>query len=130
MSDSTIAPTEGVGGAVPTGSEFDEKGDAAVIATEGIVPAGLGGSDAPDELHSQPDPELGSQVLGGYASDPNVTATDGGVDLSAGDNADATTNGGAAQPEGAPDLREDALTSQTSPHASAIQTRPDASAVA
>jgi hypothetical protein len=111
MSDSTIAPTEGRGGAVPTGSEFDEKGGAAAVATDGIVPADLGGSDAPAALQGD-DPELSTSVLGGgYASDPNVTATEGGVDLSAGDNADATTNGGAALVEGTPD-------------ASAVQTRP------
>jgi hypothetical protein len=116
MSDSTITATEGRGGAVPTGSEFDEKGDAAQIAAEGIVPASLGGADAPADLQQSEDPELSSSVLGGgYASDPNVTAT-GGVDLSAGDNADATSNGGAARVEGTPD-------------ASAVQTRPDAEAV-
>jgi hypothetical protein len=115
MSDSTITPTEGRGGAIPSGSEFDEKGEAAHVATDGIVPAGLGGSDAPADLQAE-DPQLSSSVLGGgYASDPNVTAT-GGVDLSAGDNADATSNGGAARVEGTPD-------------ASAVQTRPDAEAV-
>jgi hypothetical protein len=112
MPESPIAPTEGRGGAVPTGSEFDEKGDAAEVAADGIVPAGLGGSDAPDAFHQEPTPEMGTEVLGGYASDPDVTATDGGVDLSAGDNADATANGGAPLVEGTPD-------------ASAVQTRPD-----
>jgi hypothetical protein len=116
MSDSPIAPSEGRGGAVPTGSEFDEKGDAAQVATDGIVPAGLGGSDAPAALQGE-DPELSTSVLGGgYASDPNVTATTGGIDLSLGDNADATSNGGAAPVEGSPD-------------ASAVQTRPDPAAV-
>lgn len=115
MSDSAIAPTEGRGGAVPTGSEYGEKGDAADVATDGIVPAGLGGSDAPADLHQAPTPEMGTEVLGGYASDPDVTATDGGVDLSAGDNADATTNGGPDRVEGTPD-------------ASAVQTQPDAEA--
>ncbi|HWH12867.1 MAG TPA: hypothetical protein VG165_17230 [Solirubrobacteraceae bacterium] len=116
MSDSQIAPTEGRGGAVPSGSEIDEKGEAAEVAVDGIVPAELGGSDAPDALHQAPDPELTSDVLGGYASDPDVTATDGGVDLSGGDNADATANGGAAYVEGTPD-------------ASAVQTQPDPEAV-
>jgi hypothetical protein len=113
MSDSSIAPSEGRGGAVPTGSEFDAKGDAATVAADGIVPAELGGSDAPAALQGE-DPELSSSVLGGgYASDPDVTATTGGVDLSLGDNADATTNGGAPLVEGSPD-------------ASAVQTRPEA----
>ncbi|HEY5195914.1 MAG TPA: hypothetical protein VIJ51_02680 [Solirubrobacteraceae bacterium] len=112
MSDSPIAPTEGRGGAAPTGSEFHEKGDAADVAADGIVPAGLGGADAPGDLQQEATPEMGTEVLGGYATDPDVTATDGGVDLSAGDNADATSNGGAALVEGTPD-------------ASAVQTQPD-----
>jgi hypothetical protein len=116
MPESPIAPTEGRGGAVPTGPEFDEKGDAAELATDGIVPGALGGSDAPDSLQQQPTPEMGTEVLGGYATDPDVTATDGGVDLSAGDNADATANGGAPYVEGTPD-------------ASAVQTQPDPDAV-
>jgi hypothetical protein len=115
MPESPIAPTEGRGGAVPSGSEFEEKGDAAQLATDGVVPAELGGSDAPEAIQGE-DPELGSEVAGRYASDPEVTATEGGVDLSAGDNADATSNGGAAQVDGTPD-------------ASAVQTRPDAEAV-
>jgi hypothetical protein len=51
-------------------------------------------------------------VSGHYASDPDVTATEGGVDLSAGDNADATSMGGAPSPPETPD-------------ASAVQTRPE-----
>lgn len=116
MSDSPIAPTEGQGGSVPTGSELDEKGEAAEIAAEGIVPGELGGADAPSSLKQDQSPEMGTEVLGGYASDPDVTATDGGVDLSGGDNADATANGGAPLVEGTPD-------------ASAVQTRPDPDAV-
>jgi hypothetical protein len=102
MSDTQIAPTEGRGGAVPSGEEFAAKGDAAVMAREGIVPAGLGGSDAPEELLSE-DPELKSGVSGGFASDPDVTATDGGVDISGGDNADATSIGGPENVDDAPE---------------------------
>jgi len=107
MSDSPIAPTEGRGGAAPEGEEFQDKGGAAQVAAGGIVPTDLGGPDA--------NPELPGNVSGGFASDPDVTAT-GGVDLSAGDNADATSIGGAAEVEGTPD-------------ASAVQTRPDEEAV-
>jgi hypothetical protein len=115
MPDSTIAPSEGQGGAVPSGSEFADKGEAAAVAAGGLVPAELGGTDAPDDLKGT-DPELGSAVLaGGFASDPDVTAT-GGVDLTLGDNADATSNGGASRVPETPD-------------ASAVQTRPDADAV-
>jgi hypothetical protein len=106
MPDSTIAPTEGKGGAVPSGEEYDAKGDAAVVAREGIVPAELGGSDASGDLLPE-DPELKTDVTGGFASDPDVTATDGGVDLSGGDNADATSIGGPSHLDGPePDLKD------------------------
>lgn len=115
MPDSQIAPTEGRGGAVPEGSEYQDKGGAAQVAHDGIVPAELGGADAPEDLQP-PEPELQNDVTGGFASDPNVTATEGGVDLTLGDNADATSMGGPAKVEGTPD-------------ASAVQTRPDPDAV-
>jgi hypothetical protein len=52
------------------------------------------------------DPELGSSVLG-RTTGSDEPATDEGIDLSAGDNADATTDGGADVPEDAePDLRD------------------------
>jgi hypothetical protein len=115
MPDSQIAPTEGRGGAAPEGSEYAEKGGAAEVAAEGIVPAELGGSDAPEEI-LPPEPELGNDVSGGFAADPDVTATEGGVDLTLGDNADATSMGGPAKVEGTPD-------------ASAVQTQPNPDAV-
>jgi hypothetical protein len=52
------------------------------------------------------DPELGSSVLG-RTTGSDEPATDDGVDLSAGDDADATSDGGQNVPEGAePDLRD------------------------
>ncbi|MEA2371407.1 MAG: hypothetical protein QOH12_1801 [Solirubrobacteraceae bacterium] len=108
MSDAPNSHTEARGGAAPEGEEFAEKGGAADVAAAGIVPTELGGPDA--------NPELPGDVSGGYAKDPDVTATEGGVDLSAGDNADATSMGGAPSPADIPD-------------ASAVQTRPDADAV-
>jgi hypothetical protein len=100
MSNDDIAkPTERRGGA-PTGEqEAREKGPWAARAREGVVPAELGGSDAPAEQLAE-DPELGSEVLGGRASS-DAPATEAGIDRHAGDEADATTDGGTAVPAGA-----------------------------
>jgi hypothetical protein len=69
------------------------------------VPAELGGSDAPREMLSE-DPELGSAVLG-RTTGSDEPATDDGIDLSGGDNADATSDGGPDLPEGVePDLKD------------------------
>ena len=82
-----------------------EKGEWADTADEGVVPADLGGADAPREMLDE-DPELESSVLGG-ATGSDEPATEGGVDLSAGDQADATTDGGAEPPEGEePDTKD------------------------
>jgi len=56
-------PSEQRGGTTPDADEAREKGEWAGKADEGVVPAGLGGSDAPRELLAD-DPELGSAVLG------------------------------------------------------------------
>ena len=98
-------PSERRGGAPPGDDETREKGEWAGRADEGVVPAGLGGSDAPREMLAD-DPELGSSVLGQTpASD--APATEEGIDESAGDQADATTQGGPDAPEGAePDLKD------------------------
>jgi hypothetical protein len=109
MSDAPSSHTEARGGAAPEGEEFAEKGGAAEVAATGIVPNELGGPDSTE-------PEETADLAGGYAKDPDVTATEGGVDLSAGDNADATSMGGAPSPADIPD-------------ASAVQTRPDPDAV-
>jgi hypothetical protein len=98
-------PSEQRGGTTPGKEETREKGQWAAKAGEGIVPAELGGSDAPSEMLSD-DPELGSSVLGGTAAS-DEPATDDGIDRSAGDEADATSDGGAETPEGAePDLKD------------------------
>ena len=98
-------PSEWRGGA-PTGEqEAEEKGPWAGRAREGVVPAELGGSDAPPELQSE-DPELGSSVTGGPARS-EAPATESGIDAAAGDRADATSDGGPEVPaEGEPDLKD------------------------
>jgi hypothetical protein len=71
----------------------DEKGEWAETADEGIVP---------DELSDDDD----SGPVGREAAS-DEPATEDGVDLAAGDNADATRDGGAEPPEGAePDLKD------------------------
>jgi hypothetical protein len=103
-------PTEGIGGTTPDEDEAREKGEWAGRAQDGVVPAELGGSDAPKEMLDE-DPELGSDALGRTAAS-DEPATEGGIDLSAGDNADAVADGGPATPDDAePDLK-DAATRQ------------------
>ncbi|MEP6640376.1 MAG: hypothetical protein ABJB93_00575 [Gaiellales bacterium] len=102
---SPVKPSEQRGGTTPDEDENRAKGPWAATADEGIVPADLGGSDAPREMLS-PDPELGSAVLG-RTTGSDEPATDDGVDLSGGDEADATSDGGPAVPEDAePDLKD------------------------
>ncbi len=103
----SVKPTEQRGGGIPSEQEAREKGPWAAKAAEGMVPAELGGSDAPSELQAE-DPELGSSVLGATTGS-DEPATEGGIDLSRGDNADATSDGG-PEPSGAePDLRDAAV---------------------
>ena len=98
-------PSEQRGGTTPDEAEAREKGQWAGTADEGIVPADLGGSDAPREMLAE-DPELGSSVLG-ETTGSDEPATDGGVDLSGGDRADAVTDGGPDVPQDAePDLKD------------------------
>ncbi len=98
-------PTEQRGGAPPGDQEAREKGPWAARAREGVVPAELGGSDAPrDQLPE--DPELGSAVVGRPASS-DAPATESGIDPQAGDEADATADGAPDGPAGAePDLKD------------------------
>src|SRR5215213_8141334 len=98
-------PSEQRGGTTPDEAEVREKGPWAETAAEGIVPAELGGSDAPREMLAE-DRELGSPVLGeSTASDE--PATGNGIDPDAGDEADAISDGGPEPPEGAePDLKD------------------------
>lgn len=85
-------PSEQRGGTTPDDAEAREKGPWAAQASEGVVPAELGGSDAPREMLDE-DPQLESSVLG-RTTGSDEPATEDGVDLSAGDEADATTDGG------------------------------------
>ncbi len=101
----SVKPTEQRGGTTPSEAEAREKGPWAARAGEGVVPAELGGSDAPPGMQAE-DPELGSSVLGATTGSAEP-ATESGIDLSAGDNADATSDGGAEPPKGhEPDLKD------------------------
>jgi len=104
-----VKPSEQRGGSTPGETETREKGSWAATASEGLIPAELGGSDAPPEMLGE-DPELGSAVLG-VTTGSDEPATDDGVDPSGGDNADATSDGGPDQPPASePDLKDAATT--------------------
>jgi hypothetical protein len=93
-----VNPSEQRGGTTPGETEAREKGEWAAKAAEGIVPAELGGSDAPE---SGEDPQYGDAALG------RTTGAETKIDPAAGDAADATTDGGAERPEGVePDLKD------------------------
>ena len=101
----SVKPTEQRGGTTPSEDEAREKGPWAARAADGVVPAELGGSDAPADMQAE-DPELGSSVLG-KTTGSDEPATEGGVDLSGGDQADATSDGGSAPSTGdEPDLKD------------------------
>jgi hypothetical protein len=103
--DDAATPTERRIGSTPGEQEAREKGPWAAHARDGVVPAELGGSDAPAELLPE-DPELGSAALG-RAARSEAPATEDGVDPHGGDRADATADGGPEVPEGAePDLKD------------------------
>ena len=100
-----VKPSEQRGGTTPDEAEVREKGPWAATADEGIVPAELGGSDAPREVLAD-DPELGSAVLG-KTTGSNEPATEDGIDMSGGEDSDATTDGGPELPDGIePDLKD------------------------
>jgi hypothetical protein len=99
------APSEQRGGTTPDATEAREKGEWAGTAAEGIVPAELVGSDAPREMLAE-DPQLESAVLG-KTTGSDEPATEGGIDLSAGDDADALTDGGPdLPPDAEPDMKD------------------------
>jgi hypothetical protein len=84
----------------------EDKGDWAETAGEGVVPDELGNGDEDDA------------VLG-RTTGSREPATDEGVDLGAGDDADATSDGGVELREGAePDLK-DAMGAHQRPDADA-----------
>jgi hypothetical protein len=100
-----VKPSEQRGGTTPDDAEVRRKGPWAATADEGIVPAELGGSDAPREGLAE-DPELGGAVLG-RTTGSNEPATDDGIDMSGGDDADATSDGGPQLPDDVePDLKD------------------------
>jgi hypothetical protein len=77
--------------------EEREKGQWAEMAEEGVVP---------DPKTADEDPQLGSEVLGRTTGSAEP-ATEEGIDSSAGDSADAVTQGGPEVPEDAePDLKD------------------------
>ena len=83
----------------------EEKGEWAETAEEGVVPDELGADDD-------------AAVLG-RTTGSDQPATEEGVDLEAGDQADATADGGVELPEGAePDLK-DAMGAHNRPDADA-----------
>src|SRR6478752_535832 len=94
----SVNPCEQRGGTTHGDQEPAEKGPWAAKAAEGVVPAELGGSDAPREMLDD-DPELGSSVLG-TTTGSDEPATEEGVDHHGGDSADATTDGGPEVPSG------------------------------
>jgi len=74
-----------------------DKGTWAEVAEDGIVPDELSGSDSP----------------AGRPAASDEPATEEGIDPAAGDQADATTDGGAEPPDGAePDLKDVAAASR------------------
>lgn len=98
-------PSEQRGGTSPDEAERHTKGAWAATADQGIVPSQLGGSDASPEMLSD-DPELGTAVLGETTAS-DEPATEDGVDLGGGDNADATSDGGPELPvDVEPDLKD------------------------
>ena len=106
-----MKPSQQRGGTTPDEAEAREKGEWAAKANDGVVPEELGGSDAPREMLDE-DPELGSSVLGATTGS-DEPATEKGIDRTAGDNADATTDGGAEPPEEAePDVKDAPAASQ------------------
>jgi len=102
----SVKPSEQRGGANPTDEEARAKGEWVQGAQEGVVPAELGGSDAPRELLSDEDPGYSDAALG-RTTGSDEPATDEGVDREAGEAADATTDGGSEPPPGVePDLKD------------------------
>src|SRR4051812_50165515 len=93
-----IKPSEQRGGTTPGEAEIREKGEWVRGAAEGIVPAELGGSDAPDQpLHD--DPGYSDAALG-RTTGSDGPATEAGGDPSAGGPAAAGGDGGAKRPGG------------------------------
>src|SRR4051812_33857706 len=100
-----VKPSEQRGGTTPGDEEARAKGEWAASAQEGVVPAELGGSDAPEEMLEDA-PGMSDAALG-RTTGSDEPATEAGIDPGAGDPADATTDGGAEPPQGGgPDLKD------------------------
>ena len=95
-------PSEQRGGTNVGEDEAREKGGWVENAADGIVPAELGGSDAPDDDRADA-PEYRDEALGRTTGDDSP-ATSQGIDKTAGDNADATSHGGGDSDSG--DLKD------------------------
>src|SRR4051812_9149626 len=103
--DDRIKPSEQRGGTNPGEGEIREKGEWVANASEGVVPAELGGSDAPDSPLDA-EPEYSDAALG-RTTGSDEPATEAGIDPAAGDRADTVTDGGQKRPKGAePDLKD------------------------
>lgn len=101
-----VNPSEQRGGTTPGEEEASEKGPWAARAAEGVVPAELGGSDAPGDLRRDQGSEMSSSVLGSTTGS-DEPATEGGVDPSGGEQADATSDSPPRPVEGVePDLKD------------------------
>lgn len=99
-----LPPSERRGGKAIGAAEASEKGPWAAKADDGIAPAEVRPPGADETPADEPD--LDSSVLG-VTTGSDEPATDHGVDLSAGENADATTDGGPTPTPGRePDLRD------------------------
>jgi hypothetical protein len=102
MSDH-VKPSEQRGGTNAGEAEVRAKGEWVGAAAEGIVPAELGGSDAPED-DRDPGP-IGAAL--GETTGSDAPATAEGIDHTAGDAADAVTDGGPEPAAGGePDLKD------------------------
>jgi len=98
-------PSAGRGGTNASDAEAADKGGWVESAQDGIVPAELGGSDAPEEMLEEA-PGMNDAALG-RTTGSDEPATDEGIDVSAGDQADATADGGPELPDDAePDTKD------------------------
>jgi hypothetical protein len=105
-------PGERQGGRPLGEAEAREKGAWAQRADDGIVPPPLDCADP--EPGSVQEGELGGSVVGATTGS-DEPATEDGVDLTLGENADATTDGGPATVPGVePDLKDAASGSRQS----------------
>jgi hypothetical protein len=115
----TEKPSEQRGGTTPDAAEARKKGEWAGTVADGMVPPELGGSDASREMLDD-DPDLGSAVLG-RTTGSDEPATEAGIDLAGGDDADATSDGGPElTPDGVePQLKDAGIAQSRSDHSKA-----------